>query len=424
MTSRRDPSPRRPAQLRAVATGFLRLRPWIVAPAVFAQITLLALSAAPRAQFTALTCGFSLLLAGFAWEARRGRTTLFTEATFARSLGLTLGGISLGVFATGALSSPLLPLLFAPTVVAFAAFGRSPRGRSLLLGAGGAVLLLAMVPGDFPFARIALKTSRPMAAVASLATLALLWAGVTALSDAYAHAGDALADAGEELVASAQARHRAIESLGAQVAHEIKNPLTAIKGLSELLAERAERPEDQKKLDVMRGEIARIEEILGEYLSLSRPLGEIVRAPTNLFDVLHPFEALLGHRAERLGISLAVEGDALVARVDARRVKEAALNLLLNALEATPRGGRVRLAWSLTRDVAVITVEDTGRGMSPELVARVGEPYLSQRDGGTGLGVALARRVAQAHGGALEFESDPGRGTLARLTLGPSKDTV
>lgn len=417
------PTPRRPpAQLRAVATGFLRRRPWIVAPAIAAQAVVLGSSDAPRGQVAAVFTGFTLLLGLFAWEAWRGRRVMVTEGAFARSLGLTLLGITAGVFATGGLASPLLPLLFAPTVVGFAAFGRAPAGRRLLVGAAAALGLLALAPAGVPFALLPLATSRPMSAVAAVAALALLWAGVTSLSDAYAHAGEALADAGESLFTSAQDRHREMEALGAQVAHEIKNPLTAIKGLSELLAERAERPEDRKKLEVISGEIARIEEILRDYLSLSRSLGEVVRVPTNLSELLRPFEALLEHRAERLGISLTVEGEAVVARVDPRRVKEAALNLVLNALEASERGGAVRLCWGIDGGIPAVTVEDTGRGMSDEVAARAGEAFFSTREGGTGLGVSLARRVAVEHGGALTFARAPSRGTVARLTLGPTRE--
>lgn len=413
------PDPRRhPAQLRAVATGFLRRRPWIVAPALLTQSLLLATSDAPRAQVAAVLTGFTLILAFFTWEARRGRSVQASDAFFARSLLVTLLGITFGVFATGAIASPLLPVLFAPVVVAFAAFGRAPEARRL--GATAALILCGMlcIPLGFPFPPLAPGTARPMAAVASLTALALLWAGVGSLADAYAHAGDALADAGGELLDAAQARHRAMEAMGAQVAHELKNPLTAIKGLADLLAERAERPEDRAKLDVMSGEVARIERVLRDYLSFSRPLGVVRREPVELDAALRPFEQLLGHRAERAGIRLGFEGAPLRARLDPRRLKEAVLNLTLNALEATPRGGEVRVRWSAAEGGCVVIVEDTGEGMSDEALARAGEAFFTTRAEGTGLGVALARRVAEEHHGRLEFERVPTGGTRAILTLG------
>jgi len=208
-----------------------------------------------------------------------------------------------------------------------------------------------------------------------------------------------------------------MEAMGAQVAHEIKNPLTAIKGLSDLLAEGATIPADRKKLEVMSGEVARIERILQDYLSFSRPLGELTRESVDVADTLRSFEGLLGHRAERAGVSLDLAGDALVARVDARRVKEAVLNLVLNAFEATERGGTVRVSWARAGGAVEVTVEDSGRGMSDAVARRAGEAFFTTREGGTGLGVRLARRVAEEHGGSLVFESESGKGTRARLTL-------
>ncbi len=410
-------TPLRPAQLRAVATAFLRRRPWIVAPAILLQSALLSASDAPQRQVGVVLAGFSVLLCFFAWEAWRGRRSLVTERAFLLSLFVTLLGITMGTLGTGGLTSPLLPLLFAPTVVGFAAFGRAPSGRALLIALVVVLVVLTLVPSGFPFPPLASSTARAMSAVATLTALALLWVGVTSLSDAYAHAGDALAGAGEELLAGAEARHHAMEAMGAQVAHEIKNPLTAIKGLSDLLAESAERPDDRKKLEVMSGEVARIERILQDYLSFSRPLGELTRELVDVADTLRSFEGLLGHRAERAGVSLDLAGASLVARVDARRVKEAVLNLVLNALEATARGGTVRVSWERIDGAVAVTVEDTGRGMSEAVATRVGEAFFTTREGGTGLGVRLARRVAEEHGGALVFESAPGKGTRARLTL-------
>lgn len=412
----------RRAQLRAVATVFLRRRPWVVAPALVAQAALLSSSDAPRRQVAAVLGGFTLLLTFFGWEAWRGRSALVSERGFLGSLLATLAGISMGALGTGGVTSPLLPVLFAPTVVGFAAFGRGRAGRVLLAALVAALAGLWIVPPGVPFAPLAAPTARAMSLVAALTALALLWVGVSSLSDAYAHAGDALAGAGEELLATAEARHAAMEAMGAQVAHEIKNPLTAIKGLSDLLAEQAERPADRQKLAVMSGEVARIEAILRDYLSFSRPLGALARESVDVGETLRTFGELLGHRAARAGVNLELAGDALVAEVDPRRVKEAVLNLVLNALEASPRGASVRVSWASEEGSVVVTVDDAGAGMSEAVAARAGEAFFTTRAGGTGLGVRLARRVAAEHGGSLVFESVPGRGTRARLSLGPAPE--
>lgn len=392
-----------------------------MAPALAIESALLALSGAPRRQVVVVLTGFALVLTFFIWEARRGRRALVSEEGFFASLLATIAGVAVGVLGTGGLTSPMLPVLFAPAVVGVAAFGGARPGRALAAALAAVLLALWAVPAGVPFAPIGGGASRAMLLVASLTALALLWIGVSSLSDAYALAGDALAGAGEELLATAEARHRAMEAMGAQVAHEIKNPLTAIKGLSDLLAERAERPADRQSLAVMSGEVARIERILQDYLSFSRPLGAVAREPVELGEALRGFEGLLGHRAERAGVGLELGGDAVTAHVDPRRVKEAVLNLVLNALEATARGGSVRVSWALEGADAVVTVTDTGRGMSEAVAARAGEAFFTTREGGTGLGVRLARRVAEEHGGSLVFESAPGRGTRARLSLGPAE---
>jgi len=94
------------------------------------------------------------------------------------------------------------------------------------------------------------------------------------------------------------------------------------------------------------------------------------------------------------------------------------LNLVLNAIDATPRGGSVTLAFALTTDGDLeLTVVDTGKGMDATTLAKVGTPFFSLREGGTGLGVALARQVAEQHGGALTYESERGGGTKATFRI-------
>lgn len=404
-----------------MGTAFLRQRPWIVAPSLLAQAALLATSGAPGAQVAAVLTGFSALLTLFAWEARRGRRTLVTADGLSTSLRVTLAGITVGAVATGGIQSPLLPVLFAPTVVGFAAYGRARAGRALLVGLALALVALTLLPRGTPFPPLPVATHRAMSLVAALTALALLWAGVSSLTDAYAHAGDALSRAGDELLATAESRQRALDDLGAQVAHEIKNPLTAIKGLTDLLAEQAPDARDARRLAVISDEVARIERILRDYLSFSHPFERVARAPTDLAALLRDLLGLLEVRADRAGITLSAQGEPLTATLDPRRVKEALLNLVLNALEVTPRGGRVTVAWA--RDGAAVTLEvcDDGPGMSPEVLARVGDAFFTTRDVGTGLGVRLARRAAEAHGGSLSFDRAPGRGTRATMTLGDAR---
>ena len=191
----------RRAPLRAVATTFLRRRPWVVAPALAVQAALLATSGAPRVQVAVVLVGFALVLTFFIWESWRGRRALVSERGFLGSLLATVAGITMGVLGTGGIASPMLPVLFAPAVVGFAAFGRAGPGRTLLWALAAVLAALWAVPSGVPFPPLAPGPVRAMLLVSSLTALALLWVGVSSLSDAYAHAGDALAGAGEELLA-------------------------------------------------------------------------------------------------------------------------------------------------------------------------------------------------------------------------------
>ena len=127
-------------------------------------------------------------------------------------------------------------------------------------------------------------------------------------------------------------------------------------------------------------------------------------------------------RAATRSARLAREGECGVVRGDRRRLKEALLNLVANAIEAGagagPSGHRVTVRLARQADgAASVIVEDTGRGMSARDLEKIGTPFFTSREGGTGLGVVLARGVIQQHGGELAYESQEGKGTRARVRL-------
>jgi two-component system, NtrC family, sensor histidine kinase HydH len=245
----------------------------------------------------------------------------------------------------------------------------------------------------------------------------LLWIGVTSLADAYATARIALGKAGDTVIEAAEARVRALESLGATVAHEIRNPLSAVKGLVELLIESPDQGRARKRLDVVRGEVERVEKILDGYLSFARPWGELARVPTDVGALVGEVAVLLEAGAEREGIVIIAENAAMTIDADPGRLKEALLNLVLNALQATPAGGTVRIVCTPGPRAVSIVVDDTGGGLDAATLARLGNAFFTTRESGTGLGVLMARQVAELHGGTLTFTSTPGRGTKAILTI-------
>ncbi len=412
-----DETTTRDARLRAVGTAFLRLRPWIVAPMMVNTVTTLALSGAPRRQVGALAVMFPLALGFFVREAVVGRRRLVTARELFTSLVITLAGISLACVATGGIASPVVPMLFAPTVIAFAAFGRSRESDALfallaLIAAG-----LALLPSGVPFPRPSPNAHRWMLLVCALDAALLLRVGVAGLSDAYATAQRDLSQASDALVDAAHARTRTLETLGAQVAHEIKNPLAAVRGLVELLLESATESRQRRRLEVAAGEVSRIERIVHDYLSFARPLSALDRAPMDLGATVSAVARALDAYASRKGVSLSAQGPALPATADARRVKDCVLNLCLNAIEATPSGGSVALSWAREGDLAVVVVRDSGPGLDSDALAKLGTPFYTTREGGTGLGVHLARQGAEQHGGSLTFTSARGEGTVATLRI-------
>jgi signal transduction histidine kinase len=130
--------------------------------------------------------------------------------------------------------------------------------------------------------------------------------------------------------------------------------------------------------------------------------------------------SLMDARAASAGVTLRRRGDAII-EADERRLKDALFNLVGNAVEATPQGGKVEIEIDEVERAARIAVRDSGRGMSPEVLDRIGTPFFTTRDEGTGLGVVVARATFTQHGGSLVYSSEPGRGTTAvgTLPLGP-----
>ncbi len=206
----------------------------------------------------------------------------------------------------------------------------------------------------------------------------------------------------------------------ARMAHELKNPLTGVKALVQLgLRNPAEGP-SHARLAVVEKEIARMQEILNGYLSSARPLEEEVKpVRLELGPLVSETLLLLSGRASDARVRLLARGDATV-EVDPRRLKDALLNLVGNAIEATPPGGEVVVEVRPSAGQAEIVVRDTGRGMPQETLRRLGTPFFTTRQDGTGLGVALARSAIALHGGTLRYESEPGKGTTVKATL-PSR---
>jgi signal transduction histidine kinase len=295
--------------------------------------------------------------------------------------------------------------------------GREARLSALTIGLG--TLALALLPASLRGPQVPQPWAMLLSATTIAFSLTILWLSLTALMEAYRSSDLQLQRTREEMANAAFARARSLEQIGAKVAHELKNPLAAIKGLVQLMARgplaRGEGREGAR-LAVVESEVTRMESILHDYLTFSRPMEELEPQAVELGKLAGEVLAVLEARSQSAGVTTRASGDATV-HGDPRRLKEAMLNLVANALEATPPGGEVAVEVRESQHGALIEVRDTGRGMPHEVLVRVGTPFFTTRSAGTGLGVTLARAAFVQHGGELRYESAPGKGTTAIATV-------
>lgn len=419
-----DGEPGDAERVRLAATAFLRTRPLVLGPFFVAVALVLVFVGAPSRQLVALGIGASALMAVFLHERARAAGGPVSRALFGRSLVLTVVGIGVAASATGGLVSPLVPMVFAPLGIGFAAFGPSPEERRLLVVFVVVVLVGAVVTFAAPALALPHAAVAPVLALALVASATLLRVGVSSLTGAHVRAVEDRDRASTALAASTAARTRELELLGSRLAHEIKNPLTAVRALGEGMAARAEG-RDKERLSVVLGEVARIQEIVEGVARLARPLDVVDLRRCDVGVVLTAVVATLEGRATRAEVTVGLTLPAEHARafvVDPRRVHEAVQNLVLNAVEASPRGAHVEV--ELTgAPVCTVEVRDDGPGIDDATLARVGEPFVSNKRGGNGLGIAHAKRVAELHRGHLAIErraeaGSGGGGTRAVLVLG------
>ena len=219
------------------------------------------------------------------------------------------------------------------------------------------------------------------------------------------------------------ARSRRLASLGslaAGVAHEIRNPLSSIKGFATWFRERyRDNPEDRETAEVMIREVDRLNRVITQLLEFARPL-TMHRVPTPLQAVIrHALKMVEGEaQAKRIVVETDLSVEVGEIPLDADRMTQVLLNLFLNAIGAMEAGGLLRISLDRRDEKGVrITVADTGIGIPKEELPRVFDPYFTTRPSGTGLGLAIVHKIVEAHGGEVRLESEPGRGTTATVLL-------
>jgi len=215
-------------------------------------------------------------------------------------------------------------------------------------------------------------------------------------------------------------RLAALGRMAATVAHEIKNPLSAIKSIAQVMREDEQlNHEYERDLRLIVGETDRLSQSVTQLLSFARK-ESAAEQPLSIDELLHSVIDLFRANAREQGISLECEirSDATLTGKCVSAVRDAVSNLLLNALQATPSGGRVKLVADAVNGELSITVEDTGAGVPADLRERIWEPFFTTRQRGTGLGLAIVRKRVQEVGGSASLGSATnGRGALFHLRL-------
>jgi len=207
--------------------------------------------------------------------------------------------------------------------------------------------------------------------------------------------------------------------MATSLAHEVRNPLAAIRLHTQLLAGASET-ESAVSRQLIEGETTRIEALVSQWLHLARPQPP-VRRRVDLVEVLERTVALLRPQAEHAGVRLTMPLESPSAAWilgDGQRLGQALANVLLNAIQAMPQGGAVALHLALGHPGGAphrLTVADEGPGFSARALDEAGQAFFSEREGGMGLGLAVAREVCLAHGGALQWENRPLQGAQVAL---------
>jgi PAS domain S-box-containing protein len=228
--------------------------------------------------------------------------------------------------------------------------------------------------------------------------------------------------AAEERLAQQAALAR-VGQMAAVVAHEVRNPLAGIKGAMQVLMTR--RNADDSELPVMRDIVARIDalsELINDLMVFARPRPPRL-AVVELRPILADAITIVRRDPTAQGVQIDVEGEDVTVTADGELVRATVLNLLLNAAQAMAGQGRITARTSRNGGDASIQIRDTGPGIPGEIREQIFEPFFTTKARGGGLGLPIARRTAELHGGSLTLECPPDGGTIVTMTV-PIRPTL
>ncbi|HOE73422.1 MAG TPA: ATP-binding protein [Deltaproteobacteria bacterium] len=221
-------------------------------------------------------------------------------------------------------------------------------------------------------------------------------------------------------------RLASLGSLAAGVAHEIRNPLSSIKGFATYFKERyKDVPEDKDTAEIMIREVERLNRVIGQLLEFARPMN-VQQRTIDVNGILRHSLGMIRKQAASQGITIDAQDladEPVYAYIDQDRIGQVLLNVYLNAVEAMANGGVLKI-WierDEVNDTIAINVSDTGCGIPGADIGRVFDPYFTTKQSGTGLGLAIVHKIVEAHGGQVKIASTEEKGTTVSLIL-PAKE--
>jgi signal transduction histidine kinase len=215
-------------------------------------------------------------------------------------------------------------------------------------------------------------------------------------------------------------RLSAISRITSGVAHEVKNPLNAILLHVEVARSKLSRGDTEvgEQMEIISREILRLDRVVRTFLDFTRPV-ELQLDNVPMQELVREIVELAQPQAAAANISVSVrqEAEGVEVRVDRDLLKQAVLNVVVNAMQAMPEGGELTFEASATKDTAELRISDTGAGIPAELRDKIFRLYFSTKKEGSGIGLAMTFRIVQIHDGTIDFTSEPGKGTTFVIRL-------
>lgn len=221
-------------------------------------------------------------------------------------------------------------------------------------------------------------------------------------------------------------RLSAAGQLAASLAHEIRNPLASISGAAGILQRRTARPEyQQDSLEIIQKESQRLNKLLTGFLNFAKPRSPRLQR-TDIKELMLSVLSLVSHTAELNDNSLSYTPPAKGVEIDCdpEQLKQVLLNLVINAIEASPAGSEIRLRTLVRENGTSIEIEDKGSGIPEDAIERIFDPFFTTKPKGTGLGLAISSMIVSQHGGTLSFQANPRGGTIFRIELPANQEST